>query len=105
MELDTSTICPPPHHHTLTRQSWLQILCFLLALANLLTFTKLLYDYYQYKVGWWGANKVTSKTILGQWKAAGDNPVDSNSLVSNNNQAWSDCNVGRNQFIYSDLFI
>ena len=43
-------MCPPPQHQQLSRQSWLQILCFLLALANLVTFTKLLYDYYQYKV-------------------------------------------------------
>ena len=104
-------MCPPPQHHQLTRESWIQIVCFLLALANLLTFTKLLYDYYQYKVGRREEggliakyHKVTSKTYLGQWKAPGDNPLDSNSLVSNNNQGWSDCSVGRNQSIYSYLF-
>ena len=50
VELDSSTMCPPLQHHQLSRQAWLQILCFLLALANLLTFSKLLYDYYHYKV-------------------------------------------------------
>lgn len=72
----------PPQHQLLSRQSWLQILCFLLALANLITFSKLLYDYYQYKVRVAsGLTMNITDIILGQWKAAGDNPLDSDSLI------------------------
>ena len=40
----------PSHNQQLTREAGLQILCAVLALANIATFSKLLFDYYQYKV-------------------------------------------------------
>ena len=50
LALETAVMCPT-HSQTLSREAGLQVLCTVLALANLATFSKLLYDYYQYKVG------------------------------------------------------
>jgi len=47
-EVDPVLLCPPPEQEQ-TRELVLQLVCVLLALVNVLVFSKLLYDYWQYR--------------------------------------------------------
>ena len=48
LNLDNTKLCPSSQKFG--REEWLTIFCVLLALANMVLFTNLLYDYYQYYV-------------------------------------------------------
>ena len=48
LNLDNTKLCPSSQKFG--REEWLTIFCILLALANMVLFTNLLYDYYQYYV-------------------------------------------------------
>ena len=47
-DLETSVLCPPSHEGW-KRELYMQFLCVVLAVANVMVFSNLLYDIWQYK--------------------------------------------------------
>ena len=47
-ELESSLMCPPSEEG-LKKEMYMKTICLVLTLANIIVFTNLLYDYYQYK--------------------------------------------------------